>query len=371
MAANQALPATPVSPRRPSLTIKRRLNARAGEKSTPRGPTRKNNRDGSGAVERQARLVAGGDRCPRSAAATASASMPIDGEYFEVGGVYRESGAERAAGVQLGLAFDAGARIAGDDLAEAGWRRHAAHAASRAVLRRGRARRPRARWLERTARPSSKDSSPETHQQRSRPCSRTRSSRARNGSPRAKPIWRMRRNSPSARDRLERGAPRAALGQGRQGLCVRRTERQGRRWPTCSAGRSQLVVQHFMFAPGLERGLQELLVLGRRLRAHDPASRRARHHAGGDLARAAAKSSTRSRQRMGWTFDWLSSADGDFNYDYAVSFTPERRSSQATRSTISAPPASASRMRPASACSTATRPATSSTPIRASRAAST
>ena len=26
---------------------------------------------------------------------------------------------------------------------------------------------------------------------------------------------------------------------------------------------------------------------------------------------------------MGWTFDWLSSGNGDFNYDYAVSFTPE------------------------------------------------
>jgi predicted dithiol-disulfide oxidoreductase (DUF899 family) len=27
---------------------------------------------------------------------------------------------------------------------------------------------------------------------------------------------------------------------------------------------------------------------------------------------------------MGWTFDWLSSADDDFNYDYGVSFTPEQ-----------------------------------------------
>ena len=37
----------------------------------------------------------------------------------------------------------------------------------------------------------------------------------------------------------------------------------------------------------LGRRLQELLVLGRRVRAHDPASRRARHHAGRGLARAA------------------------------------------------------------------------------------
>jgi predicted dithiol-disulfide oxidoreductase (DUF899 family) len=30
------------------------------------------------------------------------------------------------------------------------------------------------------------------------------------------------------------------------------------------------------------------------------------------------------KARMGWTFDWLSSANNDFNYDYAVSFTPEQ-----------------------------------------------
>ena len=54
-------------------------------------------------------------------------------------------------------------------------------------------------------------------------------------------------------------------------------------------GRNQLVVQHFMFAPDWNEGLQALLVLGRRLRALDPASCRARHRAGRDLARPAAK----------------------------------------------------------------------------------
>jgi len=29
------------------------------------------------------------------------------------------------------------------------------------------------------------------------------------------------------------------------------------------------------------------------------------------------------KARMGWTFDWFSSADNDFNYDYAVSFRPD------------------------------------------------
>ena len=27
---------------------------------------------------------------------------------------------------------------------------------------------------------------------------------------------------------------------------------------------------------------------------------------------------------MGWTFDWFSSGDNDFNYDYGVSFTREQ-----------------------------------------------
>ena len=32
------------------------------------------------------------------------------------------------------------------------------------------------------------------------------------------------------------------------------------------------------------------------------------------------------RARMGWTFKWLSSFGGDFNFDYHVSFTPEELS---------------------------------------------
>ena len=51
-------------------------------------------------------------------------------------------GAERAAGVQLGLAFDAGTGIAGDGFAETRRRRHAADADPRAILRSGRPRRP-------------------------------------------------------------------------------------------------------------------------------------------------------------------------------------------------------------------------------------
>jgi len=30
------------------------------------------------------------------------------------------------------------------------------------------------------------------------------------------------------------------------------------------------------------------------------------------------------RERMGWSFEWVSSLDTDFNYDFHVSFTPEQ-----------------------------------------------
>ena len=30
------------------------------------------------------------------------------------------------------------------------------------------------------------------------------------------------------------------------------------------------------------------------------------------------------KQRLGWTFKWVSSGNGDFNYDYHVSFAPDR-----------------------------------------------
>jgi predicted dithiol-disulfide oxidoreductase (DUF899 family) len=62
-------------------------------------------------------------------------------------------------------------------------------------------------------------------------------------------------------------------------------------------GRRQLVVQHFMFAPGWEQGCPSCSFM--------------------------ADHSERFRQRMGWQFKWVSSHGSDFNYDFGVSFTPE------------------------------------------------
>ena len=42
------------------------------------------------------------------------------------------------------------------------------------------------------------------------------------------------------------------------------------------------------------------------------------------ISRAPLQKLAAFKQRMGWTFDWLSSGDNSFNYDYGVSFTPEQ-----------------------------------------------
>jgi len=87
-------------------------------------------------------------------------------------------------------------------------------------------------------------------------------------------------------------------------------------------GRSQLVVQHFMFAPDWTEGCKSCSVWA------DGFERMIPHLAARDTTLVAVSRARRSKleafkQRMGWTFDWLSSADSDFNYDFAVSFTPQ------------------------------------------------
>ena len=91
-------------------------------------------------------------------------------------------------------------------------------------------------------------------------------------------------------------------------------------------GRSQLLVQHFMFAPGWEQGCKSCSYM-------------ADHHDGANLhlaqrdvslvaiSRAPLADIERFRRRMGWQFNWVSSHGSDFNYDFGVSFTPEQLAS--------------------------------------------
>lgn len=90
------------------------------------------------------------------------------------------------------------------------------------------------------------------------------------------------------------------------------------------AGRSQLAVYHCMLTPGSDHVCPGCsLVMD-----HVDAARQHFEHA--DLAFAAVSRAPierieEVRQRMGWTFRWVSSGDGDFNYDFGVSFKPEDR----------------------------------------------
>ena len=120
---------------------------------------------------------------------------------------------------------------------------------------------------------------------------------------------------------------------------------------------------------GMERGLQELLLLGRRLRAHDPASGRPRHDFCRRLPRPAGKAGG-VQEAHGLDLR-LGLIGGAISISTMPCRSHRTRSSRARSSIISAPRASAWRRRPASACSIATRRATSSTPIPASPAAST
>jgi predicted dithiol-disulfide oxidoreductase (DUF899 family) len=88
------------------------------------------------------------------------------------------------------------------------------------------------------------------------------------------------------------------------------------------AGRSQLVVQHFMFAPDWTEGCKSCSFWA------DGFERMIPHLAARDttlvaISRAPLEKLAAFKARMGWTFVWLSSAENDFNFDYRVSFTPD------------------------------------------------
>ena len=87
-------------------------------------------------------------------------------------------------------------------------------------------------------------------------------------------------------------------------------------------GRRQLLVQHFMLAPGWEQGCPSCSFMA------DHADGMTVHLAHRDVtfvavSRAPLAEIERFRRRMGWKFTWVSSHGTDFNYDFRVSFTPE------------------------------------------------
>jgi predicted dithiol-disulfide oxidoreductase (DUF899 family) len=88
-------------------------------------------------------------------------------------------------------------------------------------------------------------------------------------------------------------------------------------------GRSQLIVYHFMFGPDWEEGCPSCSSLG----DHIDLSRV--HLENHDVTWVAVSRAPLSqllayRERLGWTFPWVSSYGSDFNFDFGVSSTEER-----------------------------------------------
>ncbi|WP_407149385.1 DUF899 domain-containing protein [Bradyrhizobium sp. ORS 86] len=88
-------------------------------------------------------------------------------------------------------------------------------------------------------------------------------------------------------------------------------------------GRPQLVVQHVMFAPEWDAACKSCSFWA------DGYERMVPHLAARDttmvaISRAPVAKLEAFKKRMGWTFDWVSSGNNDFNYDYGVSFTREQ-----------------------------------------------
>jgi len=88
------------------------------------------------------------------------------------------------------------------------------------------------------------------------------------------------------------------------------------------AGRSQLVVKHFMFGPDWSEGC---VGCSFEVDQTQGALLHIRHHdvSYAVVSRAPFPKIEAYRQRMGWPVKWVSSGDNDFNYDFHVSFTPE------------------------------------------------
>jgi predicted dithiol-disulfide oxidoreductase (DUF899 family) len=87
-------------------------------------------------------------------------------------------------------------------------------------------------------------------------------------------------------------------------------------------GRSQLIVYHFMFGPDWQAGCPHC---SRWADSFNPVivHLNQRDVTMVAISRAPYEKLAAYHKRMGWSFKWVSSFGGDFNFDFNVSFTPE------------------------------------------------
>jgi predicted dithiol-disulfide oxidoreductase (DUF899 family) len=88
------------------------------------------------------------------------------------------------------------------------------------------------------------------------------------------------------------------------------------------AGKSQLVVYHFMFSPEWDAGCKHCSFWADNFNGIDVHLRH-RDVSFVAISRAPLGKLEAFRKRMGWSFKWVSSSETDFNYDYQVSFAPD------------------------------------------------
>jgi predicted dithiol-disulfide oxidoreductase (DUF899 family) len=95
-----------------------------------------------------------------------------------------------------------------------------------------------------------------------------------------------------------------------------------RRFGELFEGRSQLLLNHFMFGPDWEAGCVGCSFFSDHVDAMLP---HLNHHDVTYVAvsRAPLEKIAAYKQRMGWKFPWVSSFGSDFNFDFHVSFTPD------------------------------------------------
>ncbi len=94
------------------------------------------------------------------------------------------------------------------------------------------------------------------------------------------------------------------------------------------AGRSQLLVYHFMFGPEYQAGCPACSAIA------DGFNGYVAHLANHDVTLCAVSRAPLAKlhaykQRMGWSFPWASSGDGDFNFDFQAAMTDDQQQSGA------------------------------------------
>lgn len=91
--------------------------------------------------------------------------------------------------------------------------------------------------------------------------------------------------------------------------------------------RRQLILYHFMFDPSWDEGCKSCSFWA------DNYDGTTAHLGARDIelvvvSRAPLATLLAYKQRMGWSFNWASSAGSSFNYDFGVSFTPEQMAAE-------------------------------------------